>query len=146
MKPLSPRILIIDDDETVCELIELMLLRSNPHYEITCALTSDEGLRLATTQGFDLYMLDYRLRDISGLEVCHTLRQTHADTPIMFFTGETNHHERQKAMQAGADAYLIKPNNLKNLAETAERLLSTHKPAVMRSAQMNAYRQDVSSL
>jgi DNA-binding response OmpR family regulator len=146
MKLLSPRILIIDDDETVCELIELMLLRSNPHYKITCASTSEEGLRLATTQGFDLYVLDYRLRDIPGLEVCRTLRQTHVDAPILFFTGETHHHERQKAMQAGADAYLIKPNNLKNLAETAEHLLGLHKPAAMQSAPLKAYRQDASSL
>lgn len=146
MQPLSPRILILDDDETVSELIELMLLRSNPNYEITRALTSGEGLRLAATQNFDLYVLDYRLKDISGLEVCRTLRQTHSDAPVMFFTGETNHHERQKAMQAGADAYLIKPNNLKNLIETAEQLLGKHKPAAMPSAPLKAYQQNTSSL
>ncbi|MDT5060500.1 MAG: hypothetical protein QOH63_959 [Acidobacteriota bacterium] len=138
MQPLSPRILIIDDDSTNCELIKLMLQISNPDYEITSVSTPEEGLRLAAARRFDLYVLDYRLREISGIEVCHALRHTHADTRIMFFTGEAHERERQEAMQAGADAYLVKPNNLKNLTETVKRLLGMHQPATMPGVPLNA--------
>jgi CheY-like chemotaxis protein len=144
MKPRSPRILIIDDDGTNCELIQLMLQISNPDYEVTSVLTPEEGLRLAATQRFDLYVLDYRLRGLTGIEVCRTLRQTHADTRIMFFTGEAHERERQEAMQAGADAYLVKPDHLANLTETAARLLDAHKPAAMWKAPLKSYRPDVS--
>lgn len=141
----TPRILIIDDDSTNCELIELMLQMSNPAYEITCVLASVEGLRLAATQRFDLYILDYRLRGIGGIEVCRTLRRTHAHTRIMFFTGEAHNRERQEAMQAGADAYLVKPNDLRILTQTVKQLLGMHKPAIMQRVPLTAHRSEVSS-
>lgn len=144
MKPRSPRILIVDDDSTNCELIQLMLQISNPDYEITYVLTPEEGLRLASAQRFDLYVLDYRLRGITGIEICRTLRQTQSDTRIMFFTGEAHEQQRREAMQAGADAYLVKPDNLGNLTETAARLLAADKPAAMRTRPMRSYRSDVS--
>jgi two-component system phosphate regulon response regulator PhoB len=146
MKSFSPRILILDDDESICELIQLMLQRSNPDYDITFVTVSEEGLRLAAAQPFDLCVLDYRLEGITGIDVCRTLRQSYADTRIMFFTGETNNREQQKAMQAGADAYLIKPDNLKNLTETVKHLLGTNEAATVRSIPPKVYRQDVSSL
>jgi DNA-binding response OmpR family regulator len=129
MPPLAPRILVIDDDDDNSELIRLWLLRSNADYDITCAMTPDEGLSLAATQRFDLFVLDYRLRGMTGISLCRTLRRTDPDTRIMFFTGEAHTREQQEAMQAGADAYLIKPNDLKNLTETVRWLLSVHQPS-----------------
>ena len=120
---MKPRILIIDDDPNNCELIQLMLQNSNPDYEITGVISPEEGLRLAETQRFDLYVIDYRLGGITGIDVCRALRGADGDTRIMFFTGEEHERVRQEAMQAGADAYLLKPNHLKNLTETVTRLL-----------------------
>lgn len=130
MQPHTPRILCIDDNSDSCELIRLILQHSNADYHITCVSTPIEGLSLAATRRFDLYLLDYRLTGISGVEVCRTLRQTYIDTPIMFFTAEAHGRERQEAMRAGADAYLVKPNDLKKLTETVKRLLATPKSAV----------------
>jgi two-component system, OmpR family, copper resistance phosphate regulon response regulator CusR len=124
MQPYSPRILSMDDNSDSCELIRLMLQNSNADYRITSVLTSSEALSLAAIERFDLYILDYRLKGINGIEVCHTLRRTDTDTPIIFFTAEAHGRERQEAMQAGADAYLVKPNDLKNLTETVKRLLA----------------------
>jgi len=101
-----------------------MLQNSNADYSITSVLTSSEALSLAAIERFDLYILDYRVTGISGVEVCRTLRWTDTGTPIMFFTAEAYGRERQEAMQAGADAYLVKPNDLKNLTETVKRLLA----------------------
>jgi CheY-like chemotaxis protein len=124
MQAYSPRILCLDNDRDSRELIRLMLQNSNADYRITSVLTSSEALRLAAIERFDLYILDYRMPGISGVEVCRTLRGTDADTPIMFFTAEAHGRERQEATEAGADAYLVKPNDLKNLTETVKRLLA----------------------
>lgn len=144
MKPLSPRILIIDDDSLNCELIQLLLQFSNPEYEITSALTPDEGLSLAATQLFDLYVLDYRLKGATGIEICRDIRLTHADARIMFFTGEAREQERQEAIKAGADAYLIKPDDLKILPETVKQLMGTHQPPVRPSASLPSQRSGMS--
>lgn len=130
MQLYSPRILCIDDDSDSCELIRLMLQHSNADYRITDVLTSSEALSLVATRRFDLYILDYRLADISGIEICRTLRRTDTDTPVIFFTAEAHGRERHEAMKAGADAYLIKPNDIKNLTETVKRLLTKPKRVV----------------
>jgi two-component system response regulator ArlR len=144
MKPLAPRILIIDDDSINCVLIQLLLQFPNPEYEITCVLTSREGLSLAATQRFDLYVLDYRLGATGGTEICRAIRRTHADARIMFFTGEARERERQEAIKAGADAYLIKPDDLKILPEIVKRLMGTHQPAVRPSASLQSQRSRIS--
>jgi CheY-like chemotaxis protein len=146
MPPLTLRILIIDDDPTNAELIELMLHYSDTEYEVTAVQTPEEGLRLAAAQSFDLYLLDYRLPGISGTEVCRTIRRMDADTPVVFFTGAAYEHERWEAMQAGANAYLIKPDDLKELTKTVERLSGARAPGdANRGLPLNAYRPGVST-
>jgi two-component system alkaline phosphatase synthesis response regulator PhoP len=137
MKYPPTRILIIDDDRDSGELMQLMLQFSDASYEITCVLTPDEGLRLASAHRFDLYLLDCRFIGTDGVEVCRTLRQTDKETPIMFFTGEAQESVRQEALHAGADAYLIKPDDLNNLTETVKRLLGVHKLAGRRDMPAN---------
>jgi len=124
----TPRILIIDDDPNSSELIELMLSYSGTGYEITSVQTPEAGLRLAAAQRFDLFLLDYRLPGMTGAEVCRRIRRTDAETPVMFFTGTAHDRERREAMQAGANAYLVKPDDLKHLTETVKRLTGTGIP------------------
>jgi DNA-binding response OmpR family regulator len=119
----SPRILIFDADHDSSQLIELMLLYSNPGYEISSVQMPQEGLRLAASQRFDLFLLDYRLPGMSGAEVCRAIRLKDAETPVLFFTGEAFERERREAMQAGANAYLVKPDDLKKLTETVQLLI-----------------------
>lgn len=125
----STRILVIDHDSVTSELIQFMMQNSTTDCEITSVLTSDEGLKLAAARRFDLYVLDYRLAAMTGVDVCRFLRRTDAETPIMFFTGEAHEQERREAMRAGADAYLVKPNDISRLTETVNWLLSKRKPA-----------------
>lgn len=106
-----------------------MMQNSTTDCEVTSVLTPDEGLKLAAARRFDLYVLDYRLAAMTGIDVCRFLRRTDAETPIMFFTGEAHEEEREEAMKAGADAYLVKPNDISKLTETVNRLLSKRKPA-----------------
>ncbi|HZH90266.1 MAG TPA: response regulator [Pyrinomonadaceae bacterium] len=145
MPPVAPRILIVDDDSDSSELIEMMLQYSNTRYDITSVRTPEEGLRLAATQRFDLFVLDYRLLGMNGADVCRTIRRMDTETPVMFFTGAAFEHERREAMQAGANAYLVKPDDLKKLLETVRDLLSRSKPASARDAPQAAYQSRASA-
>jgi two-component system alkaline phosphatase synthesis response regulator PhoP len=143
--PLAPRILIVDDDRDSSELIEMMLQYSTTPYDVTSVRTPEEGLRLAATQRFDLFVLDYRLLGMNGVEVCRAIRRMDIDTPVMFFTGAAFEHERREAMQAGASAYLVKPGDLKNLLGTVQDLLSGSKTASAHDAPAAAFRARVSA-
>ncbi|HEX8635858.1 MAG TPA: response regulator [Pyrinomonadaceae bacterium] len=145
MPPLASRILIVDDDRDSCELIEMMLRYTNTRYDVTSVQTAEEGLRLAATQRFDLFVLDYRLLGMNGADVCRTIRRTDADTPVMFFTGAAFEHERREAMQAGATAYLVKPGDLEKLIETVNDLLGGSNPTSTRDAPPAAYPSRVSA-
>ena len=116
-------ILCVDDDDDTAELVALMLQSSNPDYRVEVVRTPQEALRLAATKEFDLYVLDYRFPEMTGVEVCKKIRQADPDTRIMFFTGEAHEIERQAALDACADAYLVKPMDIGKLTETASRLL-----------------------
>jgi len=145
MPSLTPRILIIDDDPISSELIEAMLQYSDTAYEITAVQTPEEGLRLAAAQRFDLFVLDYLLPGTNGAEVCRTIRRMDADTPVMFFSGAVYEHEQREAMQAGANDYLIKPDDLGKLTGTVKRLTGRSKPADMRGVPLTAYLAEASA-
>lgn len=131
----NPRILCVDDNEDTSALISLMLQRSNPAYEITSVKSVTEALRLASPNEFDLYLLDYRYPEMTGVDLCRTIRQRDMHTPIMFFTGEAHERERQEAMNAGANAYLVKPTDLNKLTATAKHLLGAERVIARYAAQ-----------
>jgi OmpR-family two-component system manganese-sensing response regulator len=77
-------------------------------------------------QSFDLYILDYSLPEISGLELCHFIRKNNPSKPIMFLTAMAYPIHRASGLTAGADEYLIKPNDLGELIETINQLLNAN--------------------
>jgi CheY-like chemotaxis protein len=102
------RVLIIDDHEDTSEMLKLLL--GEEDYEVTTALTMRDALRLATSQEFDLYVLDKRLPDGSGLELCARLNEVTPSVPCIFYTGDAYDIHRLEAMAAGAIAYVAKPD------------------------------------
>ena len=115
------RVLCVDDDEDTCELVTFMLSRLG--FDVETADTPEEALSMAGRESFGLLIIDYHLPRISGIGVCRELRSRGDKTPVIFFTGEAHDKERDEAMEAGAQAYLVKPADVEILAETAERLL-----------------------
>lgn len=121
----SSRILYVDDNKDSCEMVSAMLpLYSDWKYSVTAVETADAAVCLMEKRAFDIYILDYALPDISGVELCERIRETDADTPILFFTGKAQEADRKKAINAGASEYLVKPNDLIRLTETVKQLLS----------------------
>lgn len=117
------RILCVDDDNDSCELISLMLQSADGNYRVTTTPSGNMALNLIEEEPFDLYILDYRLPEMSGIDLCRLIRQSDAQTPIMFFTGMAREVDGKNALEAGATKFLIKPNDLDILTETVEELL-----------------------
>jgi CheY-like chemotaxis protein len=95
---------------------------------VNTALSVEEALQLATTREFDLYVLDKRLPDGTGLELCTRLNELTPQVPCIFYTGDAYAIHRQEAMQAGADAYVVKPD-VEGLILAVQRLLEDRECA-----------------
>jgi len=100
------RVLCVDDDDT-CELLSTILKFSD--IEVVSAYTVADTWRLAQTEPFDLYLLETRLPDGDGFELCRRLHEFAPRTPIVFYSAEAYETDRQKGLAAGAAAYLTKP-------------------------------------
>ena len=103
-----PRVLYADDNEDACLMLSTLLGLSN--IETKSANTIDEALKLAQAERFDLYLLDTRFPEGSGLDLCRQLRKFNSRMPIVFYSGDAYEAEKSKGLAAGADAYLVKPN------------------------------------
>ena len=88
----------------------------------------DEALRLATSRAFDLYVLDKRLPDGSGFELCRKLNRLTPGVPCIFYTGDAYEIHREEARAAGADVYIAKPD-IDKLIETVHQILSQRECA-----------------
>jgi DNA-binding response OmpR family regulator len=88
----------------------LTLLLAQEDYNVVTASGMEEAIRLSQTEKFDLYVLDKRLPDGSGIELCQRLQRLTPGVPCIFYSGDAYEIHRLQAMQAGADAYVAKPN------------------------------------
>jgi CheY-like chemotaxis protein len=120
------RILYVDDHEDSAEMLKLML--SAEDYEVHIAQSVEEAFGKSQTQAFDLYVLDKRLPDGSGTDLCRMLSQATPGVPCIFYSGDTYEIHRQEAMAAGARAYVPKPD-VEALIETVHRLMSERECA-----------------
>jgi DNA-binding response OmpR family regulator len=126
-------VLCIDDNEDTCSMLSVLLGLAD--YHVATAGTLAEGLNLARNQRFDLYLLDFRLPDGNGLQLCQAIRSFDQCTPIIFCSGRSNPQDRQEAMSAGAQAYLIKPIDPDVLKETIQWLLAKANYAAGRAGR-----------
>lgn len=120
MQPATKHILCVDDDEDTCFMLAALLKQEN--FETTAAGSMNEALRRVESIDFDLFILDRRLSDGTGLEVCGQLKSRFPGVPLIFFTGDE--FERDEALRAGADAVVKKPD-VDKLVEVVHRLLAT---------------------
>jgi two-component system, cell cycle sensor histidine kinase and response regulator CckA len=83
---MKSRILFIDDHEDTCHMVIAWL--GTLGYEVTATHSVSDGIRMARGGGFDLYLLDSRLADGDGKELCERLREFDPLTPIVFYAGD----------------------------------------------------------
>ena len=120
------RVLCAEPHEDTCLLIKTML-RGQGH-EVVSAQTVHDCLELARRERFDLYMLDDDYIDGTALELCKQLRRLTPETPILFFSSLALPRDRQRALDAGALAYLTKPDGLFDIVSTINAILLPRSP------------------
>ena len=120
------RILCVEDHEDTLELITLVL---ENHYDVTTARSIESAWKLAQHGGFDLLLLDSWLVDGSGLTLCRRIREIDQITPILFYSAAAYEVDRDSALRAGAQGYLIKPASLSELCDLVAQLISTQQIA-----------------
>ncbi len=116
-------VLYCEDHDDTRVLMTIMLKRAG--FQVTPAQNGSDCLKLAQSgQGFDLYLLDNTLPDVSGIAICDELRKSDTMTPILFYSARAMPGEREAAMKAGAQDYLIKPDDLFDVADQVAKWIA----------------------
>jgi DNA-binding response OmpR family regulator len=121
MKFPQNRILCVEDDEDTREMMKRLLELSG--YEVLLSPTAADGFRLAQSERLDLYLLDSRFPDGSGLELCEQICELNGHAPVVFISGDAYEADKLRGLKAGAHAYLTKPLDFEALEETITRLI-----------------------
>ena len=103
------KILIVDDDVNIAELISLYLIKEC--YETKIAYDGEEALALAKANHYDMILLDIMLPGHNGLEVCRMIREF-SDVPIIMLTAKGEDMDKILGLEYGADDYITKPFNI----------------------------------
>lgn len=115
------RILCVDHDADTLEMVTI-LLSKRAGYEVQTVRTLAEAVPLAQSGPFDLYLIESRLPDGTGLELCQRLREFDARTPILFYVA-TVAFTPQQVSNAGGQGYIRKLDGIEALQETISHLL-----------------------
>ena len=117
---MSPRILVVDDEPAVTDLLAYNLRKA--HYEVLIAADGREALRLARESRPDLILLDLMIPEVDGLDVCRELRKTSA-VPIIMITARGEEIDRVVGLELGADDYVTKPFSVRELMARIKAVL-----------------------
>lgn len=117
---MNNRILIIDDDEELCELVSEYLTVEG--FEISCVNDGESGLEQALTGEYDMAILDVMLPKMNGFDVLRNLREQ-SKLPVIMLTARGDDMERIVGLEIGADDYLPKPFNPRELAARLRAIL-----------------------
>lgn len=115
------RILYTEDDSETRELMQFFFTQSG--YDIVCADSGSEALQLAKLEEFDLFLVDYWMPTLTGVELTRHIRKFNQSTPILFCSGAAHETDRQAALNAGAQGYLTKPLDIDLLLGEVEKLI-----------------------
>lgn len=115
------RILLVEDEETIRELLRLNLELEG--YEVVSTGNGKHALELIAGQHFDLLLLDVMLPDVDGFSITEQVRLSDTATPILLLTAKDMAQDRVTGLKKGADDYLTKPFNLEELLLRVSKLL-----------------------
>ena len=122
------KILAIEDDPSLNELLEYNLAAAG--YGVVTATSAEEGQLLLSEQTFDLLLLDWMLPEMTGIELCGSVRRSgrHASMPILMLTARGDEPDRIRGLTTGADDYVVKPFSVPELLARIKALLRRAAP------------------
>lgn len=122
MPPAKRRLLYVEGYADTRQAVAMLLRMMG--YEVDTATGIKDGLTLARKGGYVLFLLAGILSDGWGLDLCKMIRRFDPATPILFFSALAYPHDRDAALEAGAQEYLIKPSDLERLESVISGLLA----------------------
>ena len=113
----NEKILVVDDDTNICELLRLYLTKEG--YQVTTANDGEEGLDKFNQVKPDMVLLDVMMPKMDGLEVCRRIRKL-GNTPVMMLTAKGETFDKVLGLELGADDYMVKPFDTKEVVNSYE--------------------------
>jgi DNA-binding response OmpR family regulator len=126
---MAAHILLIEDEVKLARFVELELVSEG--YQVSVANDGLTGLTLARESSPDLFILDWLLPGMTGVEICRRLRSTGNNAPVIFLTAKDEIGDRIQGLDAGADDYVVKPFSI-------EELLARVRAHLRRTQETNA--------
>ena len=135
----AKRILIVDDEETLCEVLKLNL--ENEGYDVDIAFSAEQALTYDLKQ-YSLILLDIMMGEISGIKMAKMMKAdvTTADIPIIFCTARDSEDDMVMGLNLGADDYIMKPYTVRNVIARVKSVLrrtSGGKPNIIANEKPN---------
>ena len=116
----NEKILVVDDDANICELLRLYLTKEG--YQVTVANDGEEGLEKFNAVKPDMVLLDVMMPRMDGLEVCRRIRKA-GNTPVMMLTAKGETFDKVLGLELGADDYMVKPFDAKEVVARIKAVL-----------------------
>ena len=116
----NEKILVVDDDPNICELLRLYLTKEG--YQVTTANDGEEGLAQFGQTKPDMVLLDVMMPRLDGLEVCRRIRKQ-GNTPVMMLTAKGETFDKVLGLELGADDYMVKPFDAKEVVARIKAVL-----------------------
>ena len=117
------RLLIVDDEETLTFSLYQTFIASPMACEVITAATGEEALQRFREQAFDLIITDISMPGLSGLELLSRVKQQRPQTRVIIITAYGSSDKEEEARQLGADRYVEKPFDLKELRQIVTKML-----------------------
>ncbi|HZS06766.1 MAG TPA: response regulator [Blastocatellia bacterium] len=117
------KILFVEDNEDTIEIVTLML--SVDDIDVVSTRTVAEGFELSRNGQFDVFLLDHLLLDGTGIDLCARIRSFDLKTPVFIFSGMDSKTDRSRALAAGAQEYVRKPEDLEFLSPMINRYVES---------------------
>ena len=135
------RILIVEDEEKMAKALRKGLEAED--FSVSVAQTGEEAFFLASTEAYDLVILDWMLPQRDGMEVLTALRQKGVAVPVLILTAKDTVKDRVHGLDRGADDYLVKPFAFPELVARIRALLRRGKPESLNTLRLADLEMDV---
>ena len=135
---MSKRLLVVDDDDEIRELLEFDLSHSG--YIVDTAADGMDGLNKAVTNNYDLVLLDVMMPKMNGFDVCKNLRRSKPDVPVLLLTAKGTIGDKTQGFDCGADDYLVKPFDIQEVLLRVKALMRRNSDNTL---QDSSFKQEI---